>query len=1824
MYHRRLFHFLVFLSATALLTVLACGDDGDTDFSRLSEDEVAVAAVHPPTRAIGLTSPLGFTFSRPIAPDGKSGYPKDPPATISPAVEGVWRWSSPEKLEFIPDEYYLPNREYRVTIDSRVAAEANLKLAGKKAYTFVAEPFRVVETRLFREPQPGRPGEYAIKGTVSFNHPVTPSEFKKHFSMSLEVRGAVRFDVDTEDESEHISFTSAMVQTADKGEELTAVLAKGIRPARGDVSIDAITKFTIRIPALEGLVVERVHFTEVSGAGTVCLEFNRPVDPVDLKAALTLVPVVDDLSASLGEGNSILLAGGWKYGTHYRIELSSALVSTDGYPMRRSFRGSASVGTLEPSLRIVGEGNYLSLYGDRKIAIGSMNIDKFTIELDRIYAHNLVPFLQENNLRGSRRYGWFSLYKVGSNIYRNDIEPSSKDRNREVITPVSLEEQLVEKQRGLFRLVVRKANERRLADSRFVIATDLGIVAKRSGARILVAVVSIHDLKPLAGVNVSVLSFNNRTLAEGQTDGDGIISFGNMESNDRGETPFVIVAEQGDDLGFLSFQSTEVPTGDLDVGGVNHPTDGYEAFLYTDRGIYRPGDTAHIAWVIRDTRRQPPAEFPLTLRIFGPDGKVFESARVTTGEGGMNEYTLKIPEWSQTGSYGIALHIDDKTVIGIEEIRVEDFMPDRMKVDVDLLVEGEKKRMARPGETIEAVVHATTLFGPPAAGRHAAAGLYYTQETVQYKEYRTFTFGDSRKDLSLPKKELGDRTTDTNGDASWEVELPDIHGYHGWIRAEVEVEVSELGGGRSVGGRRSVILSPVSHLFGLRREGGKDRGDYAKAGAPVRFDAVLLDLDGNTHACDDAMLRVYRQIWRTVLRRDPYGRYRYMSEHDEELVEERSIHVGEGINAIETALEGHGSYRMVIESKDKNARASIDFYVYGWGYSPWAMSNPDRVRIKTDKDVYSVGDEAHVEIEAPFEGLLLLTVERERVFHKEWITLDGNSADITIRLPEGIEPNAYIVATLLRSHAASETHAPMRAFGAQPIFMDRNRSTLDVEVRAPELFRSRARMDVDFRIPGIGAGDECRVTVAVVDEGILQITDFTTPSPLDYFLQKRRLSVGSYDIWGLLLPEYEKIVRQSSQSGGAGPRRKNLNPISVRRVKPVALWSGVVDGSSEWKGVGFDVPEFNGALRVMVVASSKTRFGSGEKLVRVRDPIVLTPNLPRFLAPGDTLSIPVQVFNGIAAGVDGELPIDLSIDLTGPVRSAVEKIEIGVGFEKEKVAYFHAHAVDSIGKARFLFTGEGGGESVEVTTEMAVRPPQPLDGEVVSGALPGGECLTTLLSDRCYEGTGIVTISVSGLPVSQFASAIPYLLRYPYGCLEQTTSRIFPLLYFADLAAELAPDQFHDRDADYFINSGLDRLKTMHRPGRGFAFWPNRNGSYHNPWASVYATHFLVEAEKKGYVVSNDLLEDALDNLTTVARTPKQSRIFRGWMSREMLSTRAYALYVLALADRPERGVMDYLAGNEWTGMNATARILLAGAYGLTGNNVRMSQLLPAQLPAEIEERSLGRTWSSSARNEAIQLAVLAVLDPDSPHVPVLVKRLGDRAKKGRWHNTQENAFALYAIGKLSSAGKTELAPGRILVDGEVMGEFGPEEVVVRGRDWQGRSVVIETEGPGSAYYSIIDEGVPRTGEEHSRNNGLVVCRRYLDSSGKPVDLECVVQGDVLVCHLNLTSEKGEMENVVIADLVPAGFEIENPRLMRHALYGWVNSKRPLSVEYLDVRDDRILVFTSADGKERNFYYGVRAVTVGNFVLPPVKAEAMYDPEVRSINGGGRVKIVAP
>ena len=1749
-----------------------------------------------PKGEVTRTTNFTIEFSQDMVDEVSVGAQLDTaPVSFSPAVPGKFRWTARNKLRFFPEVILLPSTRYAVEVRPEICTYENTYLKGDRRFTFYTQRFRVDNANFSLNLADTETEEISVMGTVEFNYPVKVDEVEKHLTIGYESGPNITYEIITPEAGLAIEIETEPVKRGESDQNLQLRIDRNLIPIDGSLVLSDDYVQTIVLKAKEDLKVEGVFVEQEGKYGYFKIRFSSPVAVDMARQHIFVDPAIEH--KFVAEYHYIELRGNFEAGKGYTVSINKGLMGMDGSKLRDDFSTRIVMQNLEPSINFVGDGIYLSRTGNLNVGLATINMEKVEIEVQKIYANNLIPLIHTGSV--GRERGWYSLNNLGKELYREEIVIPQR-LNEEVITPINMRSYLVKERTGIFCVVARNVDRRWSYSMRWVMITDLGISVKRAGNQFLVWLNSLSSLEPISGAEITLISQNNQVMETRFTGEDGVASFRVSQAVMEEFSPFLITAAHEEDLSFVELSEHQISTTDFDVDGQPYLRHGYDAYVYGDRDIYRPGEKAHLVAIVRGPNASVPPSFPLKMEILGPDNRIYEEFSKKINEEGACEFDVELPDYVRTGRYTARAIVGKDNEIGRGGFNVEEFMPDRIKVKVQTASESYDL-----GQDVNIQVEAVNLFGPPAGGRRAEAKAEIISSMFSPPNWRSFTFNDRNKQFKSITSELGKATLDAQGKHTFVYKLPMGILPPSSLQGIISVTVLEPGG-RGVTGYQTIDIHPYSHYVGLRRI----KEDYADVGKPTEIDFVVVDKENQIASDRKCEVSCYRIVWQSILRREGRYGYRYVSERQENLEESFMVESGAGPVKFTFTPEQYGEYRIQVEDMEAGSTSAVKFYASGWGYAPWAMDKPERLEIDLDKPSYQPGETAKAQIRSPFSGKLLLTVEGDRIYFHQSLTMSENTATVDIPVSAAYKPNAYISASVIRSTLSLERHAPVRAFGVVPIMLDCSENKLAVELEAPAEMRPLKPLTISFTVKSGKAGARAaNLTIAAVDEGICQLTNFQTPDPFSQFFGKKRLGVTSHDIYSAVLPEVESATTPSTTPGGEARRR--VSPVSVTRVKPVALWSGLVETDRSGRGsVTFDIPQFNGTLRIMAVSFSGNAFGSARKDVKVFDPIVLTPTFPRFMAGGDKFRTPVSIFNGTGKADS----FAVKLDIQGPVEKPEPDTQtISLDPKAEGQVVFSLKAKELMGKVTFTLSATGGGESTVVTTDVPLRPAAPAVTLTGSGVAKPGVETSFMFPGGWVPDTTEFELTLSSFPAMQFAGSLQYLLQYPYGCAEQTTSSVFPLLYFNDMAKVIEPELFGTRSADYFIAEGIAKLVNMQMASGEFGFWPNRR--YSNPWTSIYVSHFLVEARKAGYEVPNRAYSRMLDAVRDYVRTSTRDNWHR--------QARAYACYVLAAAGRPEKSTMLYLKNNELSKMSDYSQFQLAGAFALSGDITTARSLLPNTVTPQEVKRETGRNFNSSTRARAIMLDVLAEADPDHPSVPKLIKSLADAASKNRrWYTTQDNAFAFLALGKIMRKQQPGEYRGEAKIDGIRLADFDSEDHRFTDKDWSAKEVTLSIQGTGTCYYYWQAFGIPTSPDIREFDQELMVRRRYLDKEGQPIRYDQFRQGDMIVAEITAKALTEDLDNVIIADLLPAGFEIENPRLESRAGIPWIKETK-YRPDYMDIRDDRMLLFASLPRQqERRFYYALRAVTVGEFILPPIAGEAMYDPAKSSVANSGSVKVI--
>ncbi len=1751
-----------------------------------------------PSGAISVKSNLNFAFSGDVVEDREVGTTTvEELIKFTPRVPGRFRWISRWELKFLPETPLQPSTDYTAEIKPDLVRIKDRYLAPRQTVNFTTERFKVNTVSLsFIYPGEQQKG-LQLQARLNFNYPVAPVELEKALKVRYQGWGKeIKYNVDPATNSDTFTVTSEPLYPEADEKKIELNLAKGFRCVGGNIGLASSYDYTAVLGAKKALtVIEAVPKTD----NEKCWISIRCSEPVDSKMAanfIRLKPEVPFKTEVNGE-YIILKSDRFKSGDSVNLRLTKGIPALNGLPMEREFAVGMVFTDLEPSLKFNSPGRYLSSKGQLNLGLETVNIDRVNIEISQIFANNIVAYL--NNINDDY-YAYESYIERVGRVVKSNIINVNQGKNELVTTPINLGQYLTNF-RGIFQVVAYDDEHYWQRDYKYVIITDLGIVGKMGEDELVVWVNSLESLEPKSKAQVSLISRNNQILATAETDSQGIARFKNIKQTTAGFESFIILAELGEDFSFVHLGNGQVATADFDVRGRHHLVEGYEAFLYFDRDIFRPGEKGNLVAIVRGPNASVPPEFPVKLEIRQPDGQIYKELKSSTGDRGACEFSLDLPEYAQTGKYQASLKVAE-AVIGTASFNVEDFMPERIKVTTKL-----DRAVYADGETATVKVKGINLFGPPAAGRRVELKVKLEPVPFSPQGFTSFTFGDPEQAFGVKEQELGESKLDSEGLATFTYTFPKGLTPPAKLRAIFHATVIE-DGGRAVSSYQVADLHCYNKYIGVKPVSA---GYYSNLNQPYQIKYIVLNQEGKPLEKAELKVEVFRITWNSIYRKNAKGKYEYVSEEEKESVYQGKISAAKGEQTFQFTPKEYGRHQIVIQDANSQSRAVTSFYASGWGYSPWAMEDPDKIQLETERKEYRAGDQAKIQIKAPFAGKALVTVEREKIYEYRIVDLKQNSGFVTIPVKEEYQPNVYVSVHLIRSIKSLEKRAPVRAFGTVPLFVDASKHQLKVNLTVPTELRPERQVEVGVKVDGASAN--AYLTLAAVDEGICQITNYETPNPNNFFYGKRSLSIDSYDLYGMILPEVELAGTRTTTGGDQdvdGIRKQNLNPVGVKRVKPVSLWSGLVklDGSGQAK-VKLNIPQFNGTLRLMAVAMSGNDFGSAQQKVLVRDPIVLTPTFPRFVASGDQFTVPVGVFN--TTGKAGEFQVTLKAD--GPVEiSGEQRQTVSLQNQEEKQVFFNLKAKNSIGKLTFNLQVTGNNQVGKYKEELSLRPPVPLTHDLASGVITAKTPLTLDPNTKWLPGTATYQLILAPLPALKFAGSLQYLLGYPHGCAEQTTSKLFPLLYFDSLAEACESEVFKGGNANYYLTQGLEKLESMQLHDGSFAYWPG--GTDSNDWSSVYVAHFLVEARKAGYAVSDRVYNRMARYLESVTKNTGRSEAH--------LQIKVYALYVLSLAGKSQLSSMAYLKNLYLDNLSGYSRAQLAAAYYYAGDRKTAKDLLPETFTPSGTVRESGRNFNSAVRSDAIILSALADIDPSHPAVYKLIERLSKEAEVGYWSTTQENAYALMAMGKVMTKKSEGNYQGEVLVDNTPIATFNSSKMLKLKDDRLGQGkITVKLTGNGECYYFMKTSGISDGADLPEFDNGLAIRRTYRDRNGNSINPSQIRQGDLIIAQLTITTKQDNLDNIAIIDMLPGGLEIDNPRLANNSNLAWL-SERSAAPDYLDIRDDRMVLFYSFErAGTYQYYYALRAVTRGDYVLPPVKAECMYQPELSSIASSGQISI---
>lgn len=1749
---------------------------------------------------------LALLFDTPVVePEAIGRALERSPFAIQPAVAGHWQWSAVNRLELVLDRKLPPGRAYKIQPVQNFELALGGTLVGKTDFDVRTRPLALTKCQVLHV----EPANVDIEFT--FNQPVAPHELIDH----LYLRGQAKGNRMTGQALGREPADTILVRTGrPDGSAVFVKIDSELKGHNGQLPLGSTYESTL--PVKPRFVLSNVNVNEPGADPMISAElrFSAPLDRDQATPVVAITPAVKDVQV-VRDNYALRLTGAFQCGQRYKFEVAETVRSADGQTLGTPAVVYAEIPDRRSTVRFPFSDGILSPAGSLSLDAELVNVSGVKLTGSRVHANNLVAHLNDADEAMTSRDLPEKTFTL--NVPRNAPTKATLD----------LVGVLGRSARGVYHLALESTSDRWVSAEAMVAITDLGLTAKQHRDGYLVWVTSLRSARPVEGAKVSAITRNNQVVATAITDGEGLTTLRVPAKHPDGAV-WVIVAELGDDLAYLLPARRPWVVEDVEQGGRAIPR-SYDAMLYTDRGVYRPGETVHLTGILRDGSGQIPPAFPMTLSVRRPDGRPAGQLPVTTAPAGQGVFhaDFATPADGQEGEYQFAVGLPGSDEpFGQAATFVESFVPVRMEVKATAAA-----KLFASSQPVAVTASARYLFGPAAAELPVRARLTLRPAVFTSARFAEYDF-TGPKVVKRPRAVEAEDSLDEDGAAELELE-PDTGGVKGFWAGAIAVTVTEPGG-RSVSTNLSVNVDTAGRYVGLLPPASRivptgqpvdvpwvrvTADDQPAPGGELSYSLARIEYDWTVEQGDESRDRVWKTVERAVTVNS--GRL-------------TGAEADAGRGTISVRCPEPGNYRLIVTDTQSGSQTLMDLCAAwpGQDVSGFAVNRPERLEIVLDRAKYVPGTSAHVLVRSPFKtGTMLLTVETDGVLDQRVIELTGTSAELDIPVLATLRGGAFVSASAVRPvDPDSDKWMPHRAVGLARLAIDANSHRMAVAIDAPR--KAEPGKKVRIRVQATTALEDQRPGVVhlwAVDQGILLTTRFATPDPMAHFFAPRRLGVVSSDVFLDLLPDYRRPKTMLRIGGDAAAHTiRRLGPVPIKRRASAVVWAASVplaaDGSAqaEWT-----LPDLTGELRVMAVAVDHDRYGSAHAAMTLAWPVMVEATWPRFAAPGDVFAVPVKLFNTADRAVDAAV----RMEVVGPVRVRVGPVPTTAPNDKpetptgetttlatceippvrvdagaSRIVWVNATALEC-GQVSVRTVATAGDRDARDLAEFTVRPAGPLHTVGRLLRAPASQPSTIELDDPTFlPGTTRTRITLGGQPSVQLRPAMEELIGYPYGCAEQTTSRLYALLFARQI---LTPDDARIELTGEMVRSGLSRLWSMQTPDGGVSYWPGGDTSC--LWATVYVADFLPRAKRAGFEPAGPFVTELCKYLNRSLRRSENGESLDD-------NTRAVMLHSLAAFGQPQTAWMNKLQDRP-DGLNLGGRAHLAAAWLATGRKDLARAILPADALTMSSPAAANRLTSDVA-GEAAMLDVLLDLDPGHAWTARLADRLNAaRTRSGGWASTIDNAQCLAALARYQLAHPQP---------GEFAGQASAGGVVRQFSSTQPAAFTVTRPGPltldcagtGQVFISAITEGFARDPKLAAYDRQLQVRRTWTDRDGKPIDLARLKVGDLVRVEVTLQriGAGPDVDDVAVVDALPGGLEVENPALSTADRSGEATSAAPGHVEF---RDDRVLLFASAKEARQTYRYALRATTAGVFALPPIQASGMYDPSFASVHGAATVRV---
>jgi uncharacterized protein YfaS (alpha-2-macroglobulin family) len=1635
------------------------------------------------------------------------------------------------------------------------------------------------------------------------------------------------------------------------------------------MDVDLAGEHKLIIPALGDFKVMRIS-VQNDGEQYVSVYFSDPLlTNQDLNGLISFARQAQTNGGEIElrftvNGNEIKCYPGVRMLGSHVLSVSQGIKNVLGFPLPEGMQQQLDFADMLPAVSYIGKGVIMPASNKLMLPFEAVGLNAVDITVVKIYETNIAQFLQVNDLAGDREmarvgrpvvrkmmkldadrlldlrkpnrfaieldklirtepgaiYNVKISFKKAYSLYRCDAAQQTEQANEDEMQQVENWDGMEQNESSYwdysedyysddYRWDERDNpchnsyyNPQRWV-SRNIMASDLGIIAKQGTTdEFTFAITDLRTTKPLSGVKLKILDFQQQEIANTSTNGEG------MATIKASRKPYLLVASYNEQRGYLKLDDgSSLSLSHFDVSG-DVVQKGLKGFIYGERGIWRPGDSIYLTFILEDKNKTLPPAHPVSFDLYNPDGVLYKRMVESKSVNGFYSFNTSTDADAPTGNWSAKIKVGSVTFQ--KNIKIETVMPNRLKIEMAF-----KTPYLQKGDKINTTLKSRWLHGAIADGLNTQVDVTLTPTATTFKQYPEYIFDDPTRRFSAEVQNIFTGKLDDNGQAIIEKDIAVEDRSAGMLNANFTTKVFEAGGNFSVD-KFSIPFHPYQQYIGIKLPKGDKARGMLLTDTNHLVNIVCVSPTGVLKKGKQSVkVTLYKINWRWWWDKSDDDLSAYAQSEEYQALQEETIELANGTGKWKLRVNYPDWGRYLLRVSDEDGHTTGKAFYMDWpGWAGRAQREnaveATMLTVNADKSSYKVGEEVSLLIPTAKGGRALVSIESgSQVIETHWIEAQQTQTRYKFKVTPGMMPNIFVHVTLVQPHAQTQNDLPIRLYGMIPITVEDPTTILKPQIAMANLLKPDEASTIKV---SEATGKPMTYTLAIVDEGLLDLTRFKTPNPHTQFYAREALGVKTWDMYDYVMGAFGIQMNRILSIGGDEGINKKSNTNKANRFKPVVKFLGpfhLKEGQTAAHTIAIE--NYVGSVRVMVVAGYNGAYGFAEKAVPVKKPLMILATLPRVLGPGETVKLPVTVFamEKNIKNVKVQIVQNSFAQLLNTESKTIQFSKPG-----DEVIDFDLKVKETLGVGKIKILATSGTATAEYEVEIDIRNPNPYVSNVYEGATEAGKSWSTKYTPLGMSGTNTAMLEVSTIPPLNLEKRLDYLIQYPHGCVEQTTSSVFPQLALNDL---LDLNEKRKTQIEKNIRAGVQRLKSFQTADGGMAYWQGENHS--DEWSTNYAGHFMIEAQNFGYSLPVNFMANWKKYQRNKALT---------WTSYEQGTNdmvQAYRLYTLALAKAPELGAMNRL--KELKTLSQTAKWRLAAAYVLVGQKNVALQLIQSQSITVNKYQEMDLTFGSDIRDEAMILETLVLLE-DKIRAGMVLQTITKQLGSNEWMSTQTTAYSLIAIARLTG----KFSDNKVL-DFSYTINGKPESyrsnariaqipVAVNGR--QAGNVNVTNKSGMLLYTRLITKGQPEIGDKTTAQNNLELEVVYKDMNGNIINPLAIEQGTDFKAEVSITNPGilGNYEQMALSQIFPSGWEIHNARISSDENATGVNTAYSIP-RYQDIRDDRVFSYFSLPARQKVTYaVMLNASYLGKFYLPSISCEAMYNGRINAHTAGMWVEVV--